>query len=215
MTTSGYMLGRKKYSRPQALLFADNPGTLVTGDDDETYLVPQGYEIRSEALGPTTDLNQFMILSDHNRSEINISSERIGRRDRMINGNLRSYHIADKMKISVSYDMLPSRAYASNAAFDIETGQSIIPDKRQHFTVDGGAGGVELLEWYENHKGSFWVYLSYDKYNEFNVNNLDSYLQLKKYIQVVEVEFSDFSYSVVKRSKDFDFWNIDFSLEEV
>lgn len=215
MVDASYMLGRKKYSRPQALLFSNNSGTLVTHDDGEKYFVPQGYEIRSNVAAADSEINQFMVLSDHNRSDIDFKINRIEKRDRMINGNLRSYHVADKLQLSLSYDMLPSRAYASKANFDIELGYSPLAKTSNEFTVDGGAGGVELLEWYENHAGSFWVYLSYDKYTSFGVNDPDNYQQLKKYSQIVEMQFSDFSYSVVKRGNNFDMWNISFTLEEV
>jgi hypothetical protein len=40
MATSGYMTGRKRYQRPQALLWSDNPGTLSDG-----LYVPNGYEV--------------------------------------------------------------------------------------------------------------------------------------------------------------------------
>lgn len=90
--------------------------------------------------------------------------------------------------------------------------------KDQQYTTDGGAGGVELLDWYENNKGSFWVYLSYDKYNQFGSVRSGSIdlLTLPKYNQVIEMFFADFSYSVVKRGgSNHDFWNISFTLEEV
>ena len=215
MADATYMLGRKRYSRPQALLFSNNSGTLVTVDE-ESYFVPQGYEIRSNISAADNEINQFMILSDHNRGDIGFSIDRLEKRERMINGRLRSYHIADKLKISVSYDMLPSRAYSSVAYFDVESGESSLKNTSNEYTVDGGAGGVELLEWYENHPGSFWVYLAYDKYTSFGSDSVDSYNQLKKYNQVVEMQFADFSYSVVKRNgSKFDLWNVSFSLEEV
>jgi hypothetical protein len=85
--------------------------------------------------------------------------------------------------------------------------------KDQQYTTDGGAGGVELLDWYESHPGSFFVYLSYDKYSNFGKDNA-GYQNLSKYNQVVEVFFSDFSHSVIKRGVH-DFWNISVTLEEV
>ena len=60
-----------------------------------------------------------------------------------------------------------------------------------------------------------WVYLSYDKHTNFG-DDAESYKQLSKYSQVVEMFISDFSYSVVKRgSSNFDFWDIQVTLEEV
>ncbi len=46
-------------------------------------------------------------VSDHNRSPLEISTERIGRQVRTVNGTLRKYHVADKKTFSVSWEMLP------------------------------------------------------------------------------------------------------------
>lgn len=142
----------------------------------------------------------------------------------MINGRMRSYHIADKLQISTSWDMLPSRAYDTKADFDANGNPDMLKDvtlrpNPLEFTTDGGAGGVELLDWYENHSGSFWVYLSYDKYTNFedtDTSEIDNrFNNINKYNEIVEVFFSDFNYSVVKRSGlKFDFWNVSLTLEE-
>ena len=69
MATPAYMTGRRKYSRPQAVLWSNNPGTLVNG-----LYVPNGYEVGQDP-GLETDssvLDQFLILSDHNRGEIKV-----------------------------------------------------------------------------------------------------------------------------------------------
>ncbi len=217
MATNTYMSGRKKYSRPQAMLFADNPGTKVDG-----FYIPDGYEIGAYT-GSEANTGDFLILSDDNRSEIDFGTTRIEKRERMINGRMRSYHIADKLQISVSWDMLPSRAYDTISHFDIngnaDMQATVSRPKPLEFTSDGGAGGVELLNWYENHKGSFWVYLAYDKYTNFQDTDLSEadnrFNNINKYNEIVEVFFSDFNYSVVKRSGlNFDFWNVSLTLEE-
>jgi len=217
MATNNYMSGRKKYSRPQAMLFADNPGTKING-----FYVPDGYEVGA-SLGSEASPGDFLILSDDNRSEINFKPVRIEKRERMINGRMRSYHIADKLQISTSWNMLPSRAYDTLAKFDDNGNPDMtVTDIRPNpleFTTDGGAGGVDILNWYENHQGSFWVYLSYDKYTNFedtDTTDIDNrFNNVNKYNEIVEVFFSDFDYSVVKRSGlNFDFWNISLALEE-
>ena len=86
--------------------------------------------------------------------------------------------------------------------------------QNQQYTTDGGAGGVELLDWYENHQGSFWMFLSYDKYKNFGSDN-KAYGHLPQYSQLIEVFFSDFKYTVSKRGNMMDLWNIDVTLEEV
>ena len=211
MATAAYLTGRRRYQRPQALLWSENPGTLSNG----VYL-PTGYEVQGnfDASTDTDLINQFLILSDHNRGELNFTPTRIEQRQRTINGRMRSYHIADKLTMSVSWNNLPSRGYYQDAGF-LSTGLS--PDKKTagEFTTDGGAGGVELLDWYENHTGPFWMFMAYDKYSNFGKADAD-YGHLAQYNQIMEVYIADFNYSVVKRGgSNHDLWNISVSLEEV
>jgi hypothetical protein len=211
MATAAYLTGRRRYQRPQALLWSENPGTLVNG----VYL-PTGYELQGNYDESTdTDLvNQFLILSDHNRGELNFTPTRIEQRQRTINGRMRSYHIADKLTMSVSWNNLPSRGYYQDAGFD-EEGISAYKNQTGEFTSDGGAGGVELLDWYENHTGPFWMFLAYDKYSNFGKDNA-AYGHLAQYNQIMQVYIADFSYSVVKRGgANHDLWNISVTLEEV
>lgn len=195
MSTSVYMSGRQKYGRPQAILFANNPGTVENGK-----IRPDGEEFVD-----------FIILSDDNRDPLSFGVDRIENRKRMINGRQRSYHVADKVSLSTSWKMLCSRGFRTDPEFD-DLGKSLL-GVNQKFTSDGGAGGVELLKWYNENPGSFWVYLSYDNYDNFAD---DKYDKLNQYNEVIEVFFSDFSYSVEKRgSSNHDYWNVDLKLEEV
>ena len=212
MATAAYITGRKRYQRPQAVLWSDNPGTLSEG-----LYVPNGFEVGADVPAETDPdlIDQFLILSDHNRGEITINSERLEQRQRTINGRMRSYHIADKLKFDWSWSMLPSRAFYQNAEFNTTTGISPYQNITQEFTADGGAGGVEILDWYQNHKGPFWMYLAYDKYSNFGDDNA-AFGHLAQYNQIVQVYFADFNYSIIKRGgNNFDLWNISVTLEEV
>lgn len=213
MASQDYISGRKKYQRPQAIMWSENPGTLQDG-----FFVPDGFEVNANTTGETNQdlLNQFLILSDDNRSPLDFKPTRLESRKRMVNGRMRSYHIADKLTLSMSWDMLPSRAYALRPDYSPTTGESQYKGNTSfEYTTDGGAGGVDILKWYENHQGSFWVFLAYDKYSVFGDNN-QAYGNLPKYNQLIEMFISDFSYSVVKRGgSNYDFWNISVSLEEV
>jgi hypothetical protein len=200
MANATYLSGRRKYRLPQAMLWSENPGTLSNG-----FYYPDGYEIGSNLTGvQENEKNTFLILSDHNRNELSFGQERIQKRERMINGNMRAYNIADKINLSTSWQMLPSKSYIDNPSFD-SNGLTALRGGLGEFTIDGGAGGLELLGWYENHKGPFWVYLAYDRYDDKT-----------KYNQIVQMYFRDFSYSVVKRGlTNHDLWNINITLEEV
>jgi hypothetical protein len=200
-----YIDGRQKYSRPQGMVWSD------TNDIYDTFA--------SEEELP-------LVTSDHNRSPIDVKPIRIETRDRMVNGRMRSYHTADKISISCSWDMLPSRGFAANPNFDLTTGApqnallaTYTANPRDNaefqYTVDGGAGGVELLDWYETHTGSFWVFLAYDKYNNFSEES-NPYAYLNVYNEGIEMYISSFSYSVAQRgANNFDYWNISVTLEEV
>lgn len=211
MVSTTYMENRRKYARPQAILFANNPGIVTNGA-----IIPHG-----------TELVDFIVLSDDNRDALNMKIDRIEKRVRTVNGRMRSYHIADKLNIDVSWSMLPSRAFSGNPQFDAD-GNLIVDENGEDrdireagsprfvdelFTTDRGAGGVELLNWYDNNQGPFWVYLSYDNYKNFDNDDKN---KLNQYSEVVEMYFADFQYSVEKRGgSNFDFWNISLSLEEV
>lgn len=213
MASSAYMAGRRSYlkgaTRPQAILFSDNSGTLESGS-----YVPNGNE-----------WEDFIILTDGNRSEISISTQRIEQRQRMVNANMRSYWMADKLNLSTSWSRIPSRAYSEDVDFNPANGQIVNdPSTYSMYTVDGGAGGVDILSWYENYVGPFYVFLGYDK---FRINGSENYNRLGGYNQVLKMFISSFDYNIEKRSGTntgnmwsdgkavgFDFWNISISLEE-
>lgn len=227
MATTAYMSGRKQYQRPQAMLWSDTPAVLVNGA-----YIPSGYEVYQDLTIPPTDIdNSFIILSDHNRAPLDVSTERIEQRKRMVNGTMRSYHTADKLTISTKWSNLPSRGFSYLADFDPEDG--IAPSERtinsvltkvEKYTVDGGAGGAELLKWYQDHKGPFWVFLSYDKYINFGIDD-NAHLHLTQYSQVVQMYITSFDYNVTKRGGPgiatgstfggYDFWDVSVTLEEV
>jgi len=213
MATQEYLDGRKKYARPQAMMWSTQPPQILDGK-----YVPYGLEVNDsvDSVSDESLKDQFLILSDDNRESLGFSVERIESRKRMVNGQMRSYHIADKLSINTSWSMLPSRGFATYPNFNLTTGQpNPALTQQQMVTSDGGAGGVDMLTWYENHKGSFWVYLSYDKYTEFERDG-NRYLRLAEYPQAIEMFISSFSYDVVKRGgHNHDLWNISLSLEEV
>lgn len=227
-----YMNNRKVWQRPQAMIWASDAPTLT----EDGRLIPVGYEVLSFTETPPEQ--NFLILSDHNRQPIDISNERIEQRQRMANGTMRSFFIADKTRISTSWNMLPSRSFNVNPEFgqtiatpnivgaiDIDPGEgedikTVTPYGSayyvdQQYTADGGAGGAEMLKWYETHKGPFWVMLSYDKYTNFGTEN-DAWEKLSQYSDAIQMYIADFNYSVVKRGgNNFDMWNISVTLEEV
>jgi hypothetical protein len=183
-------------------------GPIVFSVGDSRY-VPDG-----------TEYEDFIVLTDDNRSGLQLKPLRLEKRERTINGRMRSYHIADKMTLDVSWDMIPSRASSRNPRFNSSTGKPSAGTLELPYishTTDNGAAGSEILDWYRNHVGPFWVYLAYDDYKVFGDDSA-AYAHLKQYSQVMEMYISDFSYSVERRGSNgqsgYDFWNINVSLEE-
>jgi hypothetical protein len=231
------MVGRKVWQRPQAMIWSEYAPTV----NEQGFYVPIGYEKfyllpeNAEAF----EENAFMVLSDHNRAPIDINKQRIEQRQRMANGTMRSFHIADKLTLTTSWSMLPSRSYISSPFFDedgkasagvpgdanqdgIAASGELVPittkadrfNTDKQYTVDGGAGGAELLQWYEDHTGPFWVMLSYDKYTNFPEDS-NQRNRLGQYSQAFRAYISQFDYSIQKRGgNNYDMWNISVTLEE-
>lgn len=200
MASSAYVQNRWNLSglrrRPQAVAWANNYGVLSNG-----LLVPEGVEYED-----------FIILSDHNRGEITFAKQRLETRQRVVSGSMRSYHIADKNSVSWSWDLLPSRAFSGDPDFDPDTGLANVSGL-ETFTADAGAGGVDIVKWYDDNPGSFYMFIAYDRYDKFTS---DEYIRLNQYNEVMEVMFAGFEHSLVQRAGSlYDFWNISVTLEEV
>lgn len=196
---------RWEYSRPNLITLSNNQGRYFVDGDLKVWL-PEGSE--------GTD---FVFLSDHNRSSAPFETDRIGTRKRMIDGKMRAYHIADKLSLNLSWDDIPSRAYSSLGGY---ADWAANPNACAKFTVDGGAGGLEMLKWYDAHKGSMWAFFSFD--NVYTPVASDTVF--RGYGRVYEVMITDFSYDVSRRSGGYrvgmdtysiDLWNVSMSLEEV
>ena len=79
-------------------------------------------------VGSLIKLND-VALSEHNRNPVGIGYNRIEKSQRMSNGTLRRFFIADKKTLTVSWNMLPSYS---------------------NYTVDGGYGALDLKAFYES-----------------------------------------------------------------
>lgn len=211
-----YLSNRKRWSRPQGMLWSDSPPVLSDGN-----YVPAAYEsgINFGQVGSIGSLNynRYITLSDHNRGEMAFSTARIEKSERMVNGTLRSYHTADKKTVSVSWTMLPSKSFSLYPSFDTVTGDNY---NGEQYTADGGAGGADMLDWYNGHIGPFWVFLSYDAHAR-KTPTLQSKDNLNNYTEFLFMKITSFEYSVEKRSgvgaafSGYDFWNVSVTLEEV
>ena len=125
-------------------------------------------------------------VSEHNRSPLEISIERIESITRTSNGTLRKNHIADKRSFSTSWEMLPS--YRS-------------------LTVDGGWGAEDLREFYlsDDGKKTFNIRINLAKTgSDQSSSGYESYT----------VSFSNCSFSVLKRGLQ-PHWSVSLTMDEV
>lgn len=125
-------------------------------------------------------------VTEHNRSALELSTERIEKIVRTSNGTLRKNHIADKKKFQLSWEMLPSY---------------------RTLTVDGGWGAEDLRSFYFGDEGkqSFNIRINLAKTgSDQSSSGYESYT----------VIISSCNFTVVKRGMQ-PHWNVSLSLDEV
>ena len=84
----------ENWLRPSIIIFSTAEPTEGTGGD-----------VGKWDFGSGT----VLYLTDDNRSPLKITPERIESRRRMIDGTMRSVHVADKYSFSTSWENIPSR----------------------------------------------------------------------------------------------------------
>lgn len=125
-------------------------------------------------------------VSEHNRSEFTISPQRIEKVQRMSNGTLRKFWVADKKTFSLSWDMLPH----STA-----------------LTVDGGWGAKDLRDFYYSTAGQG----TFDIKVNLATNGTD---QSSSGFEEYTVSITDASFVVLKRGIE-PHWSVSLSMEQV
>lgn len=127
-------------------------------------------------------------ITDHNRSPLEISIERIEKKQRMVDGTLRRYTVAKKRTFSCTWEMLPDSNAVAGAG-----------------TVDGGWAAAQIESFHNSTDGPFTLTLKAGKDISLVSDGEES---------TYEVMISDFSKDIQKRGV-VDFWNISITLEEV
>ena len=125
-------------------------------------------------------------ITEHNRSDFNMTPQRIEKVVRTSNGTLRKVYTADKMKMSLSWNMLPSY---------------------RTLTVDGAWGAEDLRTFYSSDDGkqSFNIKVNLAKTgSDQSSSGYESY----------NVVISSFNAVVIKRGLQ-PFWNVTLELDEV
>jgi len=135
-------------------------------------------------------LTKFRRVSEHNRSEFSISTNRIERQERMANGFLRKYFVADKKQFNVSWEMLPSFRNES---------------------VDGAWAAEDLKAFYESSKGKTSFRIKINP-TTFAISTIEGGSLEDDYTYTVI--FTSCNFTVVKRGIQA-YWNVSITMEEV
>jgi hypothetical protein len=153
-------------------------------------ILPRGSILSIEAkdllASPAGTTKIFNKVTEHNRSDLSVSIERIEKVSRTSDGTLRKNYIADKRSFSASWAMLPSY---------------------RTLTVDGAWGAEDLRSFYlgDEGKSSFRIRINLAK------NGTD---QTSSGYEEYTVVFGGCNFSVVKRGLQ-PHWNVSIELEEV
>jgi hypothetical protein len=143
------------------------------------------------SLSNKTNL-RFRRVTEQNRAPLSLNTQRIESGQRMSNGTLRKYFIADKLNLSVSWEMVPSF---------------------RNETVDGGWGAEDLKAFYESAagRGAFRIKLNPTVFSTDLVEQSDGALADD---YTYTVMFTSCDFTVVKRGLQ-PFWSVNISLEQV
>jgi hypothetical protein len=143
-------------------------------------------EAKDKLATPEGTTKTWNKVTEHNRSDIAISIDRIEKVTRTSNGTLRKNYVADKRKFSLSWSMLPSY---------------------RTLTVDGAWGAEDLRTFYLSDEGkdAFKIRINLAK------NGSD---QTSSGYEEYNVVFGGCNFSVVKRGLQ-PHWNVSIELEEV
>jgi hypothetical protein len=156
-------------------------------------LLPVGsllyFDTGTDPVNPT-----WSKITEHNRQPLSITKNRIQKVQRMANGTLRKFFVAEKREFSVSWTMLPTFS---------------------NMTVDGGYAKDEIESFYETSKGqgTFKIKIVYGK------EQTSPYAERS---EIVTVSLSSCSFELLKRNVKArgsdpaqEFWNASLSMEEV
>lgn len=146
----------------------------------------------------TTSTGTVLTLSDHSRSPLSVNHEIIEKTSRMADGTMRKYVVAKKSTYSCSWDLLPT--IRSQVA-------------------DGKADARDMKEFYDRY---CYSPMHLDLYYMTNatergraVNPADRNNDANHYKETKNVFWTSFTFEVVKRFRNFDYWNVTAEFTEI
>lgn len=138
--------------------------------------------------------NAWVKITDHGRSPITVTPTRIESSDRMVNGTLRRYVVAQKNEFSVNWSMIPS------------DNDQVLNGRPGMNTVDNGWAGRDIELFCKTVNDAFKLRLRRGIDLDKNITDAS--------IEEYTVMVTSFNKEIVKRGAT-DFWNIDVTLTEV
>lgn len=177
----------KKWIKPALIILCEDEPLLGTGGNAGKW-----------DLG-----TNYIYLTDDNRGPVAVTPQRIETKQRMLNGRMRSHFVTDKKSFSTSWDNLPSRS-AEGSGEDDRKYISEYEKRTSGFSIKYAAG-QDIKDWYETYTGDFWMMLVYDaNFVALNSNQ----------VEVYNVFFEGFDYSIEKRGQYNDLWSVSINLVE-
>jgi hypothetical protein len=163
--------------------------TSTSAAGGQNYL--QAVALRNNLTEGNKNLLKFRRVTEHNRGEFTNRTLRVEQSQRMANGLLRKYVIADKQQWDISWSMVPSY---------------------RNETVDGAWAAEDLKTFYESTagRGSFRIKIN----TSHNPSNIEDSSFWESSANTYTVVFTSCEFNLVKRGIQ-PFWNVKLSLEQV
>lgn len=164
-----------------------------------TFLTPSIIKLQADGqnsseFSPSSLTNGALTLSDHSRSPLSVSYELIENFQRMANGTARKYVVANKRNFSCSWTMLPTRKSMTINSVNFDN------------TVDKNADANSMKLYYQKYCNTpLTMTLSHKKNSSIDVS----------YQESIKVFWSSFSYDVIKRYGDYDYWDVNAEFVEI
>ena len=161
-------------------------------------------------LSLSLDKTTWYDLTDHNRQPIQYVPQRIEQVQRMANGTMRKFVVANKAIYDTSWQALPTATQQQNSDLSINF---------QHPpTVDGKMGGGFMKAFYDAYVlRPVWLKLTFATDNTTGTNHSSSQKQTLSIdsTQIIQVFMTDFKYTIAKRLTFLDYVDVSMQFTEV
>lgn len=162
-------------------------------------------------LSVSLDKNTWYDLTDHNRQPIQYAPQRIEQVQRMANGSMRKFVVANKGIYDTSWQALPS-------ASQVISSQSGAYLSSYQPTVDGKMGGAFIKAFYDSYVlRPIWLKLTFAIDNTTGTGHVPSQLANPSTDtnQILQVYMTNFQYTISKRFTLLDYVDVTIQFTEV